>query len=169
MAMTLVQTITLGSDAAAIEFTSIPQTGKDLMLLINSRAANLNGKITFNSDTSAVYNYRNLFGDGQSTYTGSGTNELYLQSLAIHEPRDFNGTNNTVGIFSNGQLYISNYTGSQNKSVSLDSVIEINANESYQALVGGRWSQTSAITSITIQTTSGNVLATSSISLYIIS
>lgn len=167
--MTLVSTVTVGSGgAASIEFTGIAGTGKDLLLLVSSRADNFNGKLTFNGNTSS-YSYRNLYGSGSAATSGNDSGASALTILALHEPKDFNGVNNTVGIVSNGSIYISNYAGSANKSVSVDTVIEFNGTESYQTLLAGLWANSAAITSVKIESNSGNILQHSSVSLYIIS
>jgi len=56
----------------------------------------------------------------------------------------------TASTFGNGQVYIPNYAGSNNKSTSADTVSEDNATLAYSALTAGLWSNTAAITSITI-------------------
>jgi hypothetical protein len=47
-------------------------------------------------------------------------------------------------------MYIPNYAGSSNKSVSIDAVTENNATAAEANLVAGLWSSTAAITSITL-------------------
>lgn len=168
MSMNLIQTVTLSSATAAIDFTGIPQTASDLLILVSSRAENFNGKVTFNNSSALQYSYRNLVGDSGGRVASTGTDESFLIVTSLHEPRDFNGTNNTVGIVSSGSIYISNYTGSQNKSIGIDTVMEHNSNSSYQTILAGRWSNSSAITSVKIETTSGNLLPLTSISLYTI-
>lgn len=170
MAMTLVSTVQVPSGgAASIEFTGIAGTGKDLLVLVSSRADNFNGKVTFNSNTSSIYTLRNLYGSGSSVASTTDTNNSSFVVLALHEPKDFNGVNNTVGIVSNGQIYVANYAGSTNKSVSIDTVIEFNGTESYQNLVAGTFASSAAISSLKIQSNSGNILEHSTASLYIIS
>lgn len=168
MTMNLFQTTTLTTSAASIEFTNIPQTATDLMILVSSRADNFNGKITFNGSTSAQYSYRELLGDGSGRTGSAGTDDSFLQVTTLHEPKDFNGTNNTTDIASNSRIYIFNYTGSQNKSINIEPVMEFNGSSSYHSLYAGRWSNSAAITSMKIETTSGNLLALSTISLYTI-
>lgn len=168
MPMSLVQNITVGvGGTTAVEFTNIPATGKDLMLLVASRAENINGRLTFNNN-SANYAWRDLWGNGSTVSSGSSSG-TFIQILALHEPRDFNGTNNTVGIVSNATVYISNYAVAANKMIGYQAVTEINANESYQVTGGGKWSNTAAISSLKIESNSGNILELASISLYIIS
>jgi len=171
MAMTKVSEVTVGSGgAASIEFTGIAGTGKDLLVLVSSRADNFNGKITFNSNTSSIYSRRNLYGAG-SGGVGSQetTNGASLVVPALHEPKNFNGTDNTIGIASNGQIYVANYAGSTNKSISVDTVMEANDTESYQSITAATFASAAAITSLKIESNTGNLLEYSSASLYIIS
>lgn len=169
MAMQLFQTTTVGAaGVAAVDFTNIPNTGKDLLILVSSRADNFNGKLTFNN-SSSNYAYREAYGTGNSTFTNNSSGGGFINILALHEPKDFNGSNNTVGIVSNARIYIPNYAQTVNKTVSAETVIEIMAQESYQNVLGARWTDTSAITSVKIETTSGSILQYSTFSLYIIS
>ena len=64
-------------------------------------------------------------------------------------------------------MYIPNYTGSTNKSISVDSVTENNATNNLMNIQAGLWSNTAAITSILFTSdTAGGFLAGSTISLY---
>jgi hypothetical protein len=56
----------------------------------------------------------------------------------------------TASSFSSGEIYIPNYAGSTNKSYSIDSVTEQNATGALAELIAGLWSQTAAITQITL-------------------
>lgn len=151
--MKLIETITVGAGgAASIEFTSIPQTYTDLVLKISSatnRTSFDSLKIEFNSSTSS-YSSKVLFGNGSSASSFSG-GSTYLTQLVS------NGSN-TTNIFSSTDLYIPNYTGSTNKSVSIDSVGEQNATGTEMALSASLWSNTSAITTIAIKPNVGTLL-----------
>jgi hypothetical protein len=147
---TLISSVTVGSGGAAdIEFTSIPATYTDLMLVGSTRHSNGAGigeEITLNTNTSN-YTNRYLFGSGSSA--GSGSNLGRFSNIGTR-------STDTSSTFSNFSIYIPNYTGSNNKSYSGDTVMENNATESYQYLIAGLWSDTSAITSIKIAPFSGN-------------
>ena len=79
--MVKIETVTVGSGgAASIEFTNIPQTYTDLMILYSSRSAgNVTGswscKWSFNGATTS-YTTRGLFGDGSSA-SSSSTSDTY--------------------------------------------------------------------------------------------
>ncbi len=142
MAMTLVSTVTVGSGgAASIEWTSIPQTGKDLMVLLSARntSTGTNLDMEFNLD-STTYAYIRLTGTGSIVGSSSGT----TAEFAANTP-----SGNTASTFGNTQLYISNYTSTTAKSYSSDSVNENNSTTAAQRLYAGAWTDSNtAITSI---------------------
>jgi hypothetical protein len=159
--MQLIETKTLGAAAASIEFTSIPQTFTDLLLLASGRTNFTGGPdeqmlFSFNASTSD-FSSRVLFGNG-STATSST-----VARFAGH----FNSNTTTANSFSNFSVYLPNYSGATNKSYSGDSVYETNATEAFQVITAGLWSNTAAITSITLTgNASGSILAGSTVSLY---
>lgn len=168
MAMTLVSTVTVGSGGASIiEFTNINQTGKDLMVLVSARSSwsgNDDLIMRVNSDTSSIYNWRWVRGDGSIAQTGGFTS----QTLALVGKTT--GTALTASTFSSQKIYLSNYTSSVSKSYSADSVNEWENTTAYQYLDGGRIATNSAITSLQFDTSNGGAFEQySTISLYIIS
>ena len=160
MTMTLIETKTLGTAAASIEFTSIPQTFTDLVFLISARGGVGEGNgvsIKPNGQTSNRSS-RQLFGDG----TATGSNSFSDISGGI-----INGSSETANTFNNSTTYITNYSAATNKSFSTDGVAENNATLARQAIVAGLWSDTTAITSITLVTSdAGNFAIGSTFSLY---
>ena len=160
--MKLIETKTLGTAAASIEFTSIPQTFTDLMAVYSLRldvdSATLN--IRFNGDTGNNFAVRRLFGDG-STATSDSSSTSSLATTA----NGFSAA--TANTFANSSIYIPNYTATTAKSVSIDAVSENNATLSFQAIHAGVWSDTAAITSILFtRLAGGNLVSGSTISLY---
>jgi hypothetical protein len=145
-AFELIASSTVGSGGAAnIEFTSIPATFTDLVLLVSARSARAGQlidslRITFNA-SATNYSSRYLSGDGASasSYTGNTT--------SINEPL-INAATSTARTFANYSIYIPNYAGSNNKSVSIDFVVENNATTGYDQLVAALWSDSAAITQI---------------------
>ena len=146
---TLISSVTVGSGGAAtIGFTSIPSTYTDLCLKWSLRdtfaSVSTNTYVTFNSVASG-YSIKRLRGDGA---TADSYSETAQGSLNFYNSK--NGASSTASTFSNGELYIPNYAGSANKSCSLDAVLETNATTAYDVLYAGLWSNTAAITSITL-------------------
>ena len=161
MTMTLIETKTLLSAAASIEFTAIPQDFTDLVLQISTRTVSSGSLlyVAFNGDTTnGNYTNRYLQGNGSSAASASD------------QPRGIglNTTANdyTANTFSSCFAYISNYSGSTHKSYSSDSVQENNATFSVQWLFAGIWNNTSAITSILLAPPGINFATGSTISLY---
>lgn len=162
--MELIETKTLGVAAASIEFTSIPQDGTDLLILASLRSSRANAieglLIAFNGSTSN-FSAKNL--EGQTTSVGSG-------NFGVGRAGVLSAANATANTFANQTFYIPNYSGSTNKTYSLDSVSENNATTSFatfQEITGGLWSQTAAITSVRFTPDLGtNLVAGSTISLY---
>lgn len=161
MAMTLVSTVTVGSGgAASIEWTGIPATGKDLLILVSARATNsgdrFGANLQINSNFSSAR--KMLLGDG-SGYVESG-------SYGTFSVPGSTATSNTFGSTS---IYISNYTSSSNKSWQMDTSSEGNAATSMtqNEIVAGRTDYTSEITTITLS--SVTFAQHSTASLYIIS
>lgn len=162
----LIQTITVtAATASSMDFTSIPQTYTDLLLVVSMRTnyANVSDYVTisFNSSTSS-YGFRPVYGDGTSAlsanYTTSPSSRII--SAAV-------GNTATANVFSNGMTYIPNYTSSSYKSYSCDYAREQNATGTELGLGAGLWSNTAAITSISLTAWSGPlILQYSSASLY---
>ena len=140
---------TVGSGgASSIDFTSIPSTYTDLVLICSlrvSRASVVNNTVIKFNGSSTSYSERVLYGNGSSAGSYSDT-QIYDVN---------NAANSTASTFANSQFYIPNYAGSTNKSVSNDSVSETNATAATAQLVAGLWSNTSAITSISLTDYSG--------------
>jgi len=152
-----IATVTVGSGgASSIDFTSIPGTYTDLLLLLSSRQTATaespfaNIKLQFNGDTSTSnYSARGLFGSGSAATSGSYGTGNYGMILYNYS----NAGNTTTSTFANNIYYIPNYTSSNKKSVSIDSVTENNATGAQAALTAGLWEGTSAITSIKLDPT----------------
>jgi hypothetical protein len=154
-----IATVTVGSGgSASIDFTNIPQTYTDLHLLVSIReetSATAVAFIRFNN-TTTNRSERYLQGNGSSAVAGTTT---VLQFIAC-QPSD------TANTFGNASIYIPNYTSSNYKGVSSDSVSENNATGAFSRLVAGLWSNTSAINQITITTDTGDVAQYSTATLY---
>lgn len=150
-------TVTASAGQANIEFTNIPQGYTDLLVNVSFRAVNDTADyyIRFNG-LNANLTSRVVYG------TGALTNSLSLTGILFTSSR----STNTTSVFGNGSIYIPNYSGSTNKSVSIDSVSENNATAAFQQLTAGLWSDTAAITSIQMLASTGNLAQYSTATLY---
>lgn len=163
----LIQTVTVGSGgASSIDFTSIPQTYTDLAVFISGRtnqsATTSNLLLQFNSDTATNYNSIDLWGNGSAVQNDNAFSASYIYAGPM-----LSGSVSTASIFGNVFAYIPNYTGSNTKSVTIDGVTEDNSTTRYTVFCAGRWSGTSAISSIKIFSGgSANLVQYSSASLY---
>ena len=159
-----ISTVTVGSGGtASIAFTGIPQTYTDLVLKLSARntaslgATNSYTLWSINGVTTNMTG-RQLFGNGSSAGSNSYSSSFWG---AIND----GGT--TASTFGNLEIYIPNYTGSTNKSISVDSVEENNATTALASMIAGLWSNTAPITSLAIQPqASGNFAQYSTATLY---
>ena len=158
--MKLIQTITLTSAQANIEFTSIPQTFTDLVVLASARTAlsQVSGVFSVNiNDGLATQTWRRLQGDGSAVASTNGSADSRAGAI--------NGSTSTANTFNNHSLYFPNYTGNSVKIYSADSVVENNATSSIQVLYALSRDTTAPITTLAFSA-NDNLVAGSTISLY---
>ena len=156
--MELIETVTVGSGGeASIEFTSIAASWTDLKIVANVR--NVSGNDAFLKLNGATTNFtsRHLNGTGSARSSFSRTDGFIGH---------FNPAGSTGSTFGSMEIYFPNYASAANKSFSIDSVTENNATLANQFLTAGLWSNTAAITSITLLAASGNLAEYSTASLY---
>ena len=160
----IIASVTVGSGGAAdIEFTSIPATYTDLQLVLSGRGTTLavDTDVTFsiNSSTSN-FSWRVLQGNGSTASSAnSSTNRAGFITAAT----------NTASTYGSAQWYFPNYTSSNYKSISADTVNERNATAVTMELAAILWSNTAAITSIALTPAAGNFEQYSTAYLYGIS
>lgn len=166
----LLEKITVGSaGAASVTFANIPQTGyTDLVIKSSVRTNRTSGaavndwvQLTLNGNTTG-YTGTFIFGNGATTASYTYAN--------VGTPRYVGDTNSdlaTANTFGNAEIYIPNYTGSNNKSYSVDAVSENNGTTAIATLTAGLWSNTAAITTIQLAPYVGTAfLANSTFYLY---
>lgn len=147
-----------------VDFNNIPQGYTDLLLVSSTRtaAASTYGAINyrFNGSSTGYYS-RNLEG-------GDGATGSYTQTNAAQATLGYmSGANATANAFGSQSLYIPNYTSSNYKSSSVDSVGESNtANGIYNNLFSQVWQNTAAITSINLLNLSYNITQYTTFTLY---
>ncbi len=151
-------TVTVGSGgASSIDFTSISSAYTDLVLKMCVAKTTGDNVVLSLNGSSSNFSYRLLEGDGSSAASYNNTTGRL----------GFASSNTTT--FSSGDLYIPNYASSTNKSYSVDFVSENNATTAYADLTAGLWSNTAAITQVTISAQSGLFVQYSTATLYGIS
>lgn len=157
-----IASVSVGSGGAStIDFTSIPSTYTDLIVKLSGRTSETfnYASYTININGSATgFTGKDLYGIG--TNPGSANRTVTYYNL--------NGAPSTANTFSNIEMYFPNYTGSTNKSFSMDAVSEENGNLNNASLIAGLWSNTAAINRITF-TGTNNFVQYSSATLYGIS
>ena len=157
----LIASSTVGSGgAASIDFTSIPSTYTDLVILVSARSVRAQTQdgmnIKFNSSTSS---FSGTYVATVGTTPQSGTLTNGSGSIPA--------ANATASTFSNHQIYIPNYASANNKSYSIDSGRENNSATVFELdLIAGLWSNSSAITSIGFYNDNANFAQYSTAYLY---
>jgi hypothetical protein len=158
-----IATVTVGSGGAAtIEFTSIPATYTDLVVKYSLRctAAETGTNLTINGSSASTYTWRDARSNGATASSADGIAQTALNGGRMTMSTD------TANTFSNNEIYIPNYAGSNNKSVSVDTVTENNATTALMAIIAGLRANTDAITSLTWTPGSGNFAQYSTATLY---
>lgn len=160
--MQLIQTGTVGAGGAAnITFTGIPQTFTDLLILASCRST-FSGDVAdmiyvnFNSAGTSNYANQQLANSGSFVFAFTGTEQVIGFTAAALSP---------ASTFAVSSAYIPNYVVSTNKAVTIDAVSPSTTN-SFGRMVGMRWTNTAAISSMVITPQAGNFVEFSTISLY---
>jgi hypothetical protein len=155
-----ISTVTVGSGGvSAIEFTNIPQIYTDLIVKFSLRGSVASGTIyiEFNGSSSNLSS-RQIIGSGS---VAASNNFSDIRTWGGQAQSAY-----TASTFSNAEMYIPNYSSSNNKSVSIDGVNENNATEAYSSLMAGLWSSTAPITSIKLFQSGNTLQQYSSATLY---
>jgi hypothetical protein len=153
-----IATQTLASAAASITFSSIAATYTDLrVVIVDTTAVSSNGGFYFNGDTTALYSVTRISGDGASPYSTRSTGDSrfvlgYAATTSTTIP-----TMVTLDLFSYaGSTFktgLCTFNADKNGSGGLDYVV-------------GLYRSTSAITSVTFITPSGNLSIGTTATLY---
>jgi hypothetical protein len=160
-----IATSTVGSGGSStITFSSIPSTYTHLQLRSLARgttsAADVETRITFNSDTGSNYSYHQVYGQGVNVPADGSANTSFI--YYIYSP----AANATASVFGGGVIDILDYANT-NKYKTTRTLSGYDANGSgYILFRSGNWRNTNAITSIDIVCASGNFAQYSSFALY---
>ena len=129
-------TITLGSSASSVSFSSIPATYRDLILIIDgtTTSGGDGGQIygRFNGDTGSNYNFVELQG-GSSPASFSGTGTFFIAGFLLNSSRG------------NIILQFMDYSATYKQKTSL---VKANASGFGPQAFAHRWANTAAITSV---------------------
>jgi hypothetical protein len=157
--MKLIATATVSTTGISrIELLSVPQTFTDLVVLISARTNQTGnfGVLTLRLNDSATGSFRALEGDGGSAYSYNG---VFTDAFNVV------GNSATANTFSNGFVYVPNYTTSVDKAYASDSVTENNATQAIQTFRAGSATSAVPVTSVIIAT-AHNFIVGSTASLY---
>lgn len=163
---TLISSNVLTSSAASVTFSAIPSTYTDLVLRISGRSDASSNQtdfyVTLNSDTATNYSTVTLRGEGNAAYS-----DVYSNITPLFRDTYIVGGNATASTFGSAELYIPNYTVSQNKPIGVVSVTENNIASTVRMVAGASlWRNTAAINNIKIETVGSNMVSGSSFYLY---
>ena len=143
---TLISSVTVGSGgAASMTFSSIPANYTDLSVLISARSTDAGGGdyvVVRPNGATTNFTFRSIASyDSATPVSENGTLEFYTPIPAA------GSTSNTFG---STNLYIPNYASSNYKSASQEGVNQLNSTSGAQMLNANLWSNTAAITSLTL-------------------
>ena len=159
---TPIASVTLGTAAGTVTFSSIPQTYTDLFIVTSfaNTSANQGAFMRFNSDTGSNYSRTYLLGDGAGAYSGRASN----QSSILIESSMYVGTTLNTSMQSN--INIMNYSNSTTNKTTLSRAGSQGAAFPGTDMIVGLWRNTAAITNVDIVCTSNTFLAGSTFNLY---
>jgi hypothetical protein len=153
----IAKSITTGSETV-ITFSSIPQTYKDLILLISARSSgsgDVYASITVRPNGSTSITSRTIEGGGAGgAYSGSYSGNAQVGYVS--------GSTATASAFGNAEIYFPNYAGSALKQISGIGVGETNSTTSWLQGAASLYNATTAITSIEIRIGSATAIAANS-------
>lgn len=159
-AMIPIATVTVSTNSPlSIDFTSIPSTYEHLQIRGIGRtkrniSASASIQMRFNSDTSSTYANHYFYGDGSSVAASALSSYPRIDWIATATD-----DGNTIGMFSPFIIDILDYS-STNKATTVRSLHGIDRNVSgYMVMSSGLWTNTAAITSISLIEGSGNGFA----------
>jgi hypothetical protein len=155
---TLIASSTLTSPAASIDFTSIPATFTDLLVMVYRRSTSnvLDDAIRFNNDSSSVYSFTQMQSGASSGGVGTARNANGSGSRAGgQEPNIY-----TANTFNSSSIYIPNYLSSNFKQFIADGANENKSTTNYAWFHAGLWRNTAAINRITLLQEPGGTMET---------
>jgi hypothetical protein len=159
-----IYTQTVGASAvASVTFNNIPQTFTDLKIVFSTRTDSTG------SDRAVPYVQVNGSGSNSSNTRLYGISNVATGSdnIAAGYIGYTSTAANTASTFGSQEIYIPNYTGSNFKQMIVDGISETNsASNAGQTLVSVLFRTTSAITSFTLYSSTGNWVQYSTFTIY---
>ena len=150
-----IATQTFSGTTATVTFSNISGLYTDLVLVFGGSATAGNLQIRFNSDTATNYSQADIWVSGTSLASGRETSVTALYAGDnISAPVD--GMSNVIAHFNN----YSNTTTFKSSLIRTSNALKTSS------LAVGLWRSTSAITSITFESTNANFSSGSKVSLY---
>ena len=149
---TLIQSQTLASSAASVTFSAIPSTYTDLVLKVSAQTNRTTYAdyllMTVNSISSG-YSETQLQGQGSTASSSNGSADPtfgYTNSLEVNGVSGSSANN-----FGLMEIYIPSYTASQNKPMSVTSMVENNSvTQNYVTTSAFLLGSTAVISSVTL-------------------
>lgn len=154
-AITALATLTLGSTASTVTFSSIVGTYRDLMLVITPIATLGAGYyIRLNGDSAANYSYVSMYGNGSSALSVSGSDTGFVMTNSHNVPT-------TGGVVH--KLNLMDYSATDKHKTAL---ITQDLSTISTERMAARWANTAAVTSLVCVTWSQQFAAGSTFTLY---
>jgi hypothetical protein len=147
-------TVTLGTAAASVTFSSIPATYRDLIFVFNGTTTIDDGVgLRFNGDTGSNYSNVRMFGNSSGAGSDTSTTTRIpttagnssLRTAFISQVMDYSATDKHKTVLTRNNITDNNV-----------------------AAIAGRWANTAAITSVTVLSPGSTITSGSTISLYAI-
>ena len=147
-----ISTTTLGSAAASVTLSSIPNAYTDLVLVVqNASTVEDAVRLQYNGDTGSNYGHTQLGADSGGTFSTRGTSQTSL----------FNGYSST------GQnIHITHIMNYSNATTYKTSLVRSNKIAGDVRAITHMWRSTAAITSITVIQNAGSFSSGSTFTLY---
>lgn len=162
----LIDKAILTSNQASVSFTGLGAYSSDytdLKIVMSARTQSIyesdNAFLTFNGSSSG-YSEKTIQNINGTVYSFNASS-AYINWAGVTT-----GNGATSNTFGNSEIYIPNYSSSNYKSVSADGTQEHNGTATVLALTAALWSNTAAITSITLTPQNPNFVSGSSFYLY---
>jgi hypothetical protein len=156
----LIQSQVLGTSAASVTFSSIPQTYRHLQIrYVSQNSTSTVNQIQLNGDTGANYDWHILFGDGSNVFSSAVNNTTFWQFVTPF-------TADGASFFGSGVLDILDYSSTSKNTTSRLLAGSVRGSSNQVRLLSGLWRNTAAVTSIALNANGNNFVSGSRFSLY---